>query len=315
MPQTEDMHYQASLDDTDARRFSSARIFKIGAGLIGGACLMVLATPAVFPEVFNDAINFASMPTALRKTAAFGRQGSLLASLPSGGGPWKEMAIASIEATQNCGRDVSAKARLRSLALNADSKTKAELARLSVRVEAKKKQVEADFSDLPGVVPPWGYFDPVQLSAGANEGQILFFREAELKHGRVCMVATLGFYVGERFHPLFGGDIDAPSFSTELFGSSALAPFWGAILVASGGIELITSAGRWQGTQSQGLTQELSPGVIPGDLGFDPLNLKPDDPEQFLELQNKELLNGRLAMIASIGMIAEEIFLGEKLHR
>merc|ERR1711904_409749 len=194
-------------------------------------------------------------------------------------------------------------------------KDKAELARISTRVEAKRKEVEADFSDLPGVVSPFAYWDPLQLSAAANEGQILFFREAELKHGRVCMVSALGFFVGERFHPLFGGDIDAPSFSNELFGASAIAPFWAAILVAAGGIELITSAGRWQGSQSQGMTQELTPGTIPGDLGFDPLGLRPDDPEEFLDLQNKELLNGRLAMISSIGMTAEEVFLGEKLHR
>jgi len=198
--------------------------------------------------------------------------------------------------------------------MNLDSKSKAELARIATRVEAKKKEVEADFSDLPGVVSPLAYWDPLKLSAGANEGQILFFREAELKHGRVCMLASLGFVVGENFHPLFGGDIDAPSFSGDLFSSQALGPFWLAILVAAGGIELLTSGGRWQGTQSQGMTQELIPGVVPGDLGFDPLSLKPDDPEQWLKRQNQELLNGRLAMITTIGMIAEEVFLGEKLH-
>merc|ERR1719343_1636450 len=180
MSQNEDMHYQASLNDADARRFSSARIFKIGAGLIGGACLMVLATPAVFPEVFQSATSLASMPTALRNTATFGRNSALLASLPSGDGPWKELAVATLEATQNCGRDVAAKARARSMFMNLDSKSKAELARIAVKVDAKKKAVEAEFSELPGVVSPVQYFDPLKLSAAANEGQVLFFREAEL---------------------------------------------------------------------------------------------------------------------------------------
>ena len=34
-----------------------------------------------------------------------------------------------------------------------------------------------------------------------------------------------------------------------------------------------------------------------GDLGFDPLGLKPTDPAELLAMQNKELNNGRLAII------------------
>ena len=33
---------------------------------------------------------------------------------------------------------------------------------------------------------------------------------------------------------------------------------------------------------------------VPGDLGFDPLGLKPADPVAFKELATKELQNGRL---------------------
>lgn len=36
--------------------------------------------------------------------------------------------------------------------------------------------------------------------------------------------------------------------------------------------------------------------IIPGDLGFDPLGLKPSDPEGFATMQTKELNNGRLAV-------------------
>jgi hypothetical protein len=52
---------------------------------------------------------------------------------------------------------------------------------------------------------------------------------------------------------------------------------------------------------------------VPGDLGFDPLGLKPTDPAELKEMQNKELNNGRLAMIAAAGMIAQELASGEKL--
>lgn len=38
-----------------------------------------------------------------------------------------------------------------------------------------------------------------------------------------------------------------------------------------------------------------------GDLGFDPLGLKPSDPEELKIMETKELNNGRLAMIAIAG--------------
>merc|ERR1719238_2593512 len=50
-----------------------------------------------------------------------------------------------------------------------------------------------------------------------------------------------------------------------------------------------------------------------GDLGFDPLSLKPTDPAELKEMQTKELQNGRLAMIAAAGMIAQELASSQKL--
>lgn len=49
----------------------------------------------------------------------------------------------------------------------------------------------------------------------------------------------------------------------------------------------------------------------PGDLGFDPLGLKPSDPEELLVLQTKELQNGRLAMIGAAGFLAQELVDGK----
>ena len=50
-----------------------------------------------------------------------------------------------------------------------------------------------------------------------------------------------------------------------------------------------------------------------GDLGFDPLGLKPTDPAELKEMQTKELNNGRLAMIAAAGMIVQELVTKDKL--
>ena len=48
-----------------------------------------------------------------------------------------------------------------------------------------------------------------------------------------------------------------------------------------------------------------------GDLGFDPLGLKPSDPAAFNDLRTKELQNGRLAMLATAGFIAQELIDGK----
>lgn len=44
----------------------------------------------------------------------------------------------------------------------------------------------------------------------------------------------------------------------------------------------------------------------PGDIGFDPLGLKPADKEGFSQMATKELQNGRLAMFGAAGMLVQE---------
>ena len=43
----------------------------------------------------------------------------------------------------------------------------------------------------------------------------------------------------------------------------------------------------------------LRPEYLPGDLGFDPLSLRPKDQVAWDAMQNKELNNGRCALAAS----------------
>merc|ERR1719324_1523765 len=56
--------------------------------------------------------------------------------------------------------------------------------------------------------------------------------------------------------------------------------------------------------------QRLRPGYIPGDLGFDPLGLKPTDPAELRVMQEKELSHGRLGMLAAAGFMAQEAVTG-----
>ncbi len=54
---------------------------------------------------------------------------------------------------------------------------------------------------LPGIVAPTGFFDPAGLSQTKTVPQLKYARESELKHGRVAMLAALGFPFAEEFRP------------------------------------------------------------------------------------------------------------------
>jgi Chlorophyll A-B binding protein len=55
----------------------------------------------------------------------------------------------------------------------------------------------------------------------------------------------------------------------------------------------------------------LRENYYPGDLGFDPMGLKPDSPADFASMQAKELSNGRLAMLAAAGFCVQEQINGQ----
>merc|ERR1719197_2319670 len=162
---------------------------------------------------------------------------------------------------------------------------------------------------MAGVTDPVGFFDPLGFSTDCSTGKLLFYREVELKHGRVAMLASLGILVGEQFQPLFGGDINVPSYIA--WQQTPLENFWPAV-VAAIAIPEILSVFQFQ-DPSKGELWAMKEDHMPGDLGFDPLGLKPTDPSKLKEMQSKEINNGRLAMIAAAGMVAQEIATGQKL--
>lgn len=162
---------------------------------------------------------------------------------------------------------------------------------------------------LPGVTAPFGYFDPLGFMEDCAQEEILRYRESELVHGRVAMMATLGCLVQEKFHPMFPVDGPAARQLDIVLQSDAgvkgsavllLAIFWSEIRRARVGWEMPDVKLWW-----------LKEGYEPGNLSFDPLGLKPKNAAELLEMQNKELNNGRLAMIAIAGLIAQEVITGK----
>merc|ERR1712190_224234 len=166
-----------------------------------------------------------------------------------------------------------------------------------------------DVRSMAGITEPVGFFDPLGFAADASEGKIRFYREVELKHGRVAMLAALGFLVGESFHPLWGGDIDVPAYIA--FQETPLQAFWPAVVFAIA-IPEVFSVFTFV-SPFGGEPWAIRSDHYPGDLGFDPLGLKPGTEAELKEMQTKEINNGRLAMIGAAGMIAQELATGQKL--
>ena len=176
---------------------------------------------------------------------------------------------------------------------------------------------------LPGAIAPAGEFDPLGFSANVDELEMNRLREAELTHGRVGMLAAAGFLVQESFHPLFSGD-GGPAIEQI---PALPVPLWFGMTLAIGIAESVRVqkgfANPYDGEMDKLGTpqtafpkedttfQRLRPSYVPGDLGFDPLGLKPEDPAEFRIMQEKELSHGRLGMIAAAGFMAQEAVTGQ----
>merc|ERR1712151_242393 len=183
------------------------------------------------------------------------------------------------------------------------------------------KVYQAD--DRVGAFPPLGYWDPWGLSTEVTDGQLAYIREAELKHGRICMLASVGIFVAEKWHPLFGGDIDVPALQiVNPSNQIDLGFFWPAVLAASAGIELLSSSPRYEAFDSGDRsdiarnTPELKKGLEVGNVGYDPLGLgeftRRTNPTRDYQFQEKELAHCRLAMIAVLGMLSQELAFPEQ---
>jgi hypothetical protein len=160
------------------------------------------------------------------------------------------------------------------------------------------------------------YLDPFGFSEGADASRLLRYREAELTHGRVAMLATVGFIVGEQVEGssfLFDKYISGPAIGHFQQVEEVAPAFWEIIALVVAIAETTRVQKGWNDPYNGKGLWLLKDDYTPGDLAFDPLGLTPDDSEEFEQMRLRELSHCRLAMIAISGMVAQELVDGKTL--
>ncbi|KAI0563886.1 Light-harvest protein [Gracilaria domingensis] len=130
-------------------------------------------------------------------------------------------------------------------------------------------------------------FDPLGFS---DMFDINFLREAEVKHGRICMLAIVGWVFPEAVYHL-PNEIYSATNPLEAVGKVGWLPIIQILLF----IAVCEAATSYKKVYEEKCAD-------PGNYGFDPLNLA-GSPEKKLRQQTAEIKNGRLAMCAIGGAI------------
>ncbi|CAE6971740.1 unnamed protein product [Symbiodinium natans] len=159
-----------------------------------------------------------------------------------------------------------------------------------------------DPSQELGACPPLGYWDPFGMMAFQDEEKFRRNRELELKHGRICMAATIGMIVPDLFGR-FGGYLspsaglkfsDIPCTIEAIYKVPTFG--WLQIFALAGAIEAKNQA-------------------FPENYGYPPFwgRINTLEPEEKQKKLLAEINNGRLAMVAMAAIVAQNGATGQSL--
>lgn len=160
------------------------------------------------------------------------------------------------------------------------------------RAAAEAPSSAFDPAEQVGAMAPLGYFDPLGFANKGDQQGFNILRAAEIKHGRVAMMASIGL-VAQHFLK-FPGFEAVPSGIGALNTQLGFAGFF-CIFVWSGVLEIK----YWKD----------EPGNFrkaPGNFG-DPLKIGMYDQS----MREKEINNGRMAMISVFGILGAELASGK----
>jgi hypothetical protein len=173
--------------------------------------------------------------------------------------------------------------------------------------ELPTKSMSLPFMDRPaaltGALAGDVGFDP--LGFASSEADLMNYREAEVKHARLAMLAAAGWPLSEVFdkkiavilgmNPLLDAADRAPSLLNG--GLGKVSPiYWIGCIGAAAAVE-------FYGINKSKSNDE---NYFPGSLGFDPFGVYPKDEAGQQRMQLAEIKNGRLAMIAIFAFAIQE---------
>eukprot|EP00977_Amphora_coffeiformis_P009007 scaffold2043_cov166-Amphora_coffeaeformis.AAC.6 len=150
-------------------------------------------------------------------------------------------------------------------------------------------------------------FDPLGFAQSSDN--LLKYREAEIKHGRLALLAAAGWPLSEVFDKKIAAGLGLPAVldgtnrapSVLNGGLGKVSPvYWALCLAGAAAVELYGIR-----------VASNRPGYEAGDLDFDPLGLMPAEGRQAEFMRLAELKNGRLAMIAITAFTAQEFVTGQ----
>ncbi|CAK0811688.1 unnamed protein product [Prorocentrum cordatum] len=155
------------------------------------------------------------------------------------------------------------------------------------------------FESELGVQAPLGFWDPLGLSADGDVASFKRRRSVEIKHGRICMMATMGYITPEVAGkwPGYISKSEGLKFADIPNGLAAISkvPGLGWLQIAS-----------WFAFCEIQQGYDADAKAEPGNVGWKPPLLVSADPETRKRRLNAEIANGRLAMMAIIGMFFQD---------
>ena len=149
-----------------------------------------------------------------------------------------------------------------------------------------------------GDLAPVGYFDPLNFNSGSkvSEDRLKYWREAELQHGRTAMLGAVALPVIELQNP----DMLSINYLSSM-DQMMQSPFWSAMAL----YEVLRLFAGYENPFADGAGFTLKKGYQPGNV----LNINPENVST--ERYNRELSNGRLAMLACAHIIGSELVTGQ----